>query len=206
MAEAQIKINRAAPEFELVSFFKGEFKKVKLSDYKGKYVVLFFYPFDFTFVCPTEIVQFSDLAAEFAKNNTQVLGASIDSHFVHSQWCAVPRNKGGLGDMEIPLLADIDKKVSSAYGCKIEDGDARGATYRATYIIDDKGVLRHYSIGDLPVGRNVEEVLRLVQAFQFTDVHGEVCPSKWKPGAKTIVPKHGDAKLNEYWEKEHAQH
>jgi alkyl hydroperoxide reductase subunit AhpC len=205
MAESKIQINQPAPDFELTSFFKGEFKKVKLSDYKGKYVVLFFYPFDFTFVCPTEICEFSDYAEEFRKNNCEVLGASTDSHFVHSQWCALPRNKGGLGDMNIHLLADIDKSLCSNYGCKIQDGDARGAAYRATYIIDGKGNLRHYSIGDLPVGRSVPEVLRLVQAFQYTDVHGEVCPAKWKPGAKTMVPQHGSAKLNEFWEQEHAK-
>eukprot|EP01006_Ploeotia_vitrea_P031451 TRINITY_DN63782_c0_g1_i1.p1 TRINITY_DN63782_c0_g1~~TRINITY_DN63782_c0_g1_i1.p1 ORF type:complete len:165 (+),score=3.06 TRINITY_DN63782_c0_g1_i1:47-541(+) len=154
-----------APDFSVTAYYKGDFKKVSLSDYKGKYVVLFFYPFDFTFVCPTEIVAFSDAAAEFRKNNCEVLGCSIDSHFVHMQWCATPRNKGGLGEMDIPLLADVDKSIGSNYGCLVQSGDAKGAAYRATYIIDGNGVLRHMSINDLPVGRSIEEVIRLVQAF-----------------------------------------
>lgn len=138
---------------------------MKLSDYKGKYLVLFFYPLDFTFVCPTEIVQFSDKAKDFRATNCEVVGVSIDSQFTHMEYTKKDRKKGGLGKMEIPLVADISKKIATQYGCLIDHGDDEGVAYRATYIIDKEGILRHMSISDLPVGRNIDETLRLVKAF-----------------------------------------
>ncbi len=139
--------------------------------------MLFFWPLDFTFVCPTEICQFSDRAKDFEAANCQIVGASIDSHFIHMEYTKKDRKVGGLGKMNIPMVADVSKEISKKYGCLIEDGDDAGVAFRATYIIDDKGILRHISINDLPVGRNVDETLRLVQAFQYTDNFGEVCRS-----------------------------
>ena len=166
--------------------------------------MLFFWPLDFTFVCPTEICQFNDSNPEFEKIGAQLIGCSIDSHFTHMEYTKKPRNKGGLGPMSIPMLADISKQISRDYGCLIEDGDDAGVAFRATYIIDPNGILRHISMNDLPVGRNVEETLRLVKAFQYTDEHGEVCPASWQPGKATMTPGN-EAKLNEFWEKEHAK-
>ncbi|RVE61529.1 hypothetical protein OJAV_G00171620 [Oryzias javanicus] len=161
------------------------FKDLKLSDYRGKYVVFFFYPLDFTFVCPTEIIAFSDAADDFRKIGCEVIAASVDSHFSHFAWTNTPRKQGGLGTMKIPLVSDTRRTISTDYGVLKED---EGIAYRGLFIIDDKGVLRQITINDLPVGRSVEETLRLVQAFQFTDKHGEVCPAGWKPGSDTIKP------------------
>jgi alkyl hydroperoxide reductase subunit AhpC len=169
----------------------------------GKYVVLFFYPLDFTFVCPTEICNFSDKAEEFRKIGCEIIGCSVDSKFSHMEYCKKDRKKGGLGKMEIPLVSDITKQIAKDYGCYIDHGDEKGVAFRATYIIDPTGTLRQYSVNDLPVGRNIDEVMRLVQAFQFTDEHGDVCPAKWKPGGKTMKPSHDAEKTEKYWEEEH---
>lgn len=149
-------------------------QKINLRDYAGKYVVLFFYPLDFTFVCPTEIVQFSDRAGEFRAINAEVIGCSIDSVFAHMEYTKKDRKKGGLGRMDIPLLADVNKNISRAYNCLDEE---QGIAFRATFIIDKTGKVRHYSMNDFPVGRSIEEVLRLVKAFQHNDEFGEVCPA-----------------------------
>ena len=185
MASGKAQIGKPAPPFTADAVVNGDFKSVSLSDYKGKYVVLFFYPLDFTFVCPTEIIAFSDSADEFNKRNTQLIACSTDSKFSHLEWINKPRKHGGLGEMKIPVLADTNQKISRDYGVlKEEDGIA----FRGLFIIDDKGVLRQITINDLPVGRSVDETLRLVQAFQYTDKHGEVCPVNWKPGSATIKP------------------
>jgi len=178
-------VQKPAPNFEAQAVVDGEFKNVKLSDYKGKYLVFFFYPLDFTFVCPTEIIAFSDRADEFKAMGCEVLACSVDSHFSHLAWTETPRNKGGLGTMKIPILSDLTKQVSRDYGVLLEDA---GISLRGLFIIDDKGILRQITVNDLPVGRSVDETLRLVQAFQFTDKHGEVCPAGWTPGADTIKP------------------
>ncbi|GMF43426.1 unnamed protein product [Phytophthora lilii] len=142
---------------------------------------------DFTFVCPTEICAFSDRVDEFKKLNTQVIGCSVDTKFSHLAWINTPRKKGGLGEMNIPLVADVTKELCSKYQVTVEDGDEVGVAFRGLFIIDKEGVLRQITINDLPVGRSVDEVLRLVEAFQFTDEHGEVCPANWKKGAKTMT-------------------
>ena len=198
-------VRHAAPAFEGMAYWNNKFQKISLEQFKGQYVVLFFYPLDFTFVCPTEIVQFSDKKAEFDKLNTQVIACSIDSHFTHKEWTKKDRKKGGLGPMAIPMLSDLSHQISRDYGCLIEDGDDAGVSFRATYIIDKTGTLRHISINDLPVGRNADEYIRLVQAFQYTDEYGEVCPASWKPGAATMHADPDSAKTNEYWEKEHGK-
>ncbi|XP_015924048.1 peroxiredoxin 2 isoform X2 [Parasteatoda tepidariorum] len=179
------ELTKPAPDFQGVAVINGAFKDIKLSDYEGKYLVLFFYPLDFTFVCPTEIIAFSDRVEEFKKINCEVVACSTDSHFSHLAWINTPRKEGGLGKMNIPLLADKSCKVSKAYGVYKEDA---GITFRGLFIIDEKQNLRQITMNDLPVGRSVDETLRLVQAFQFTDKHGEVCPAGWKPGDATMKP------------------
>jgi len=175
-----------APEFKASALVGEEFKTISLSDYKGKYVVLFFYPLDFTFVCPTEILAFSDRAAEFQKIGVELIGASVDSVFSHLAWVKQSRKDGGLGGaLHFPLIGDITKEVSTKYGALLKD---TGHTLRALYIIDKNQVVRQITLNDAPVGRSVDETLRLVQAFQFVDEHGEVCPVNWKPGSATIVP------------------
>lgn len=148
-----------------MSYWKGSFKKVSLTQFKGQYVVLFFWPLDFTFVCPTEICQFSDRSKDFEEIKCQIIGVSIDSHFAHMEYSKKDRKKGGLGKMNFPMVADVSHEIASQYGCMIEDGEDFGVSLRATFIIDGKGIIRHKSLSDLPVGRNIDEVLRLVQAF-----------------------------------------
>lgn len=133
---------------------------------------MFFYPLDFTFVCPTEIIAFSDRIKEFKDLNTEVVGVSVDSHFSHLAWSNTPRKQGGIGKIEYPLLADLTKKISDDYGVLLEES---GISLRGLFIIDPKQVVRQITINDLPVGRSVDETLRLIKAFQFTDKHGEVC-------------------------------
>jgi len=178
------QIGKPAPDFNEEAVIGQDFKRVKLSDYKGKYLVLFFYPLDFTFVCPTEILAFSDRSDEFRKINAEVVGVSVDSKFSHLAWVNTPRKQGGLGGaLKIPLIADLTKTMSRKYGCLIEDA---GHTYRGLYIINPEGVLVQATLNDAPVGRNVDEVLRLVQAFQYVAEHGEVCPVNWTPGQPTM--------------------
>nr|UAJ49551.1 thioredoxin peroxidase [Grapholita molesta] len=180
-----LQLTKPAPQFKTTAVVNGEFKDVALSDYKGKYVVLFFYPLDFTFVCPTEIIAFSEHADDFRKIGCEVIAASTDSHFTHLAWINTPRKQGGLGPMNIPIISDKSHRIARDYGVLNED---TGIPFRGLFIIDDRQNLRQITVNDLPVGRSVEETLRLVQAFQFTDKHGEVCPANWKPGSKTIKP------------------
>ncbi|KAI0292353.1 peroxiredoxin, partial [Multifurca ochricompacta] len=173
-----------APAFTVTALVDGTFKDVSLSDYLGQWVLLMFYPLDFTFVCPTEILAFNDAIPEFARLNTTVLAISTDSEYSHHAWAQQPRSAGGLGpNLRIPLLADRNMHVARDYGCLIDD---KGITFRGSYLIDPEGILRQITVNDLPVGRSVDEALRIVQAFQFTDKHGEVCPANWKEGARTI--------------------
>jgi len=179
------RISKPAPHWEGTAVVNGSFKELKLADYKGKYLVFFFYPLDFTFVCPTEILAFNDRIKEFHAINADVVACSVDSHFTHLAWMNQPRKEGGLGKLNIPLLSDLSHKISKDYGVYLED---LGHTLRGLFIIDEKGTLRQITMNDLPVGRSVDETLRLVQAFQYTDKHGEVCPAEWKPGSDTIIP------------------
>ncbi|XP_050695738.1 peroxiredoxin 1-like [Eriocheir sinensis] len=176
-------LTKPAPAFNGTAVVDGQFKEISLTDYKGKYLVLFFYPLDFTFVCPTEIIAFSDRAEEFRKIGCELVACSTDSHFSHLAWINTARKEGGLGKMNIPLLADKSMEISRAYGVLKDD---EGLSFRGLFIIDIQQNLRQVTINDLPVGRDVDETLRLVQAFQFVDKHGEVCPAGWKPGSKTM--------------------
>ncbi|XP_007464021.1 PREDICTED: peroxiredoxin-4 [Lipotes vexillifer] len=182
---SKAKISKPAPYWEGTAVINGEFKELKLTDYRGKYLVFFFYPLDFTFVCPTEIIAFGDRIEEFRSIDTEVVACSVDSQFTHLAWINTPRRQGGLGPISIPLLSDLNHQISKDYGVYLEDS---GHTLRGLFIIDDKGILRQITLNDLPVGRSVDETLRLVQAFQYTDKHGEVCPAGWKPGSETIIP------------------
>jgi alkyl hydroperoxide reductase subunit AhpC len=162
----------------------GSFKDVSLNEYRGKYVVLFFYPLDFTFVCPTEIIAFSEAAGQFEALGSQLLGCSVDSHYTHLAWRNTPRKQGGLGDIKYPLVSDLDKKISQAYDVLLPGGIA----LRGLFLIDKQGIVRHQVVNDLPLGRNVDEALRMVKALQYFESHGEVCPANWKEGAVTIKP------------------
>lgn len=190
MSEAIVQLQ--APEFKAQAVMPdGSFKEISLSDYKGKYVVLFFYPLDFTFVCPTEIIALSDRLAEFEARNTQVVGVSVDSHFSHFAWRNTSRKEGGIGEVAYPLVSDLDKSISRRYGVLVEKP---GIALRGLFIIDATGKLRHITINDLPLGRNVDEVLRVVDAIQFNEKHGEVCPANWHKGDEGMKPDQGGLK------------
>jgi peroxiredoxin (alkyl hydroperoxide reductase subunit C) len=177
-------VTQPAIDFTATAVKGHEFTRITLSSYKGRWIVLFFYPLDFTFVCPTELIAFSAKAAEFEKLNAQLLAVSIDSQYTHLAWITTPRSKGGIGDINYPLIADLDKSISRNYGVLLD----KGIALRGLFIIDHQFNIRQITINDLPVGRNVDEVLRLVKALQFVEEHGEVCPANWNPGDKTMKP------------------
>lgn len=174
-----------APSFQGQAVVNGDFKEISLADYEGKYLVLFFYPLDFTFVCPTELIAFSNAMDQFRSLSCEVVGVSTDSHFSHLAWINTPRKQGGLGGLDYPLLSDFNKSISRDYGVLLE---GPGIALRGLFLIDPEGVVKHSSVNDLPVGRSVEETLRLIKAFQFVAEHGEVCPANWQPDSPTIKP------------------
>ncbi|HHD11664.1 MAG TPA: peroxiredoxin [Deltaproteobacteria bacterium] len=184
MSEARVQ--KPAPDFTAQAVMPdGSIKELKLSDYRGKYVVLFFYPLDFTFVCPTEVIAFSDRIEEFKQRNTEVIGISVDSVYTHTAWRNTPRKKGGIGEITYPLVADLNKRISQSYGVLLEDA---GVALRGLFILDREGILKHITINDLPIGRNVDEVLRVIDAIQFCEEHGEVCPANWEKGKEGMKP------------------
>ncbi len=181
-----LRVGQAAPDFTATAVFDQEFQTVHLSDYRGKYVVLFFYPLDFTFVCPTEITSFSDRHGEFKSKNTEVLAVSVDSEFSHLAWIQTDRKEGGIGDLNYPLVSDIKKEISAAYN--VLDPEA-GVALRGLFIIDRDGVIQHATVNNLAFGRNVDETLRTLQAIQHVQSHpDEVCPAGWQPGDQTMTP------------------
>lgn len=190
----QVTPRKPAPDFNNVNAVINEkFEKVSLSNYRGKWLILFFYPFDFTFVCPTEIVSFSDSVETFRSINAEVVAISTDSHHTHLAWVKTPRNEGGLGKMNIPLIADISKRISEDYGVLVtdEEDEMYGAALRGLFIIDPEGTIRSIQINDDAVGRSVDETLRILKAFQYSAAHPhEVCPANWKPGGETIKTNH----------------
>ena len=178
-----VLVTKEAPEFKAQAVMPdGSFKEVSLSDYRGQYTVLFFYPLDFTFVCPTEIIAFSDRVKEFEALGVQLLGVSIDSHFSHLAWRNTPRAQGGIGQIDYPLVADLNKDIARDYDVLLPGGIA----LRGLFLIDKDGVGRHQVVNDLPLGRSVDETLRMVQALQYFETNGEVCPADWKEGSRTI--------------------
>ena len=180
-----LRVGHQAPDFTATAVVDQEFKEISLSQYRGKYVVLFFYPLDFTFVCPTEITAFSDRYADFSSKNCEILGVSVDSKYSHLAWIQTPRNQGGIGDINYPLVADLNKEIGNAFNILDDEGKA----LRGLYLIDPDGVIVHATINNLPVGRNVDETLRLLQAFQYVQSNpDEVCPANWTPGENTMKP------------------
>ncbi|MCI0704761.1 MAG: peroxiredoxin [Planctomycetia bacterium] len=177
-------VTKDAPDFTASAVVNGIITpNFQLSDFRGKnYVLLFFYPLDFTFVCPTEIVAFSDRVNEFEKRGCQVIGVSVDSQYSHLAWINTPRQEGGLGELKYPLVADLTKKISADYGVLLE----AGVSLRGLFLIDKGGIIRHITVNDLPLGRSVDEALRVLDALQHYEKHGEVCPANWRPGAPTI--------------------
>ncbi len=181
-----IRVGQQAPDFTATAVFDQEFQTVNLSDYRGKYVVLFFYPLDFTFVCPTEITAFSDRYEEFKSKDTEILGVSVDSQFSHLAWLQTDREAGGLGDIAYPLISDLKKTIAKDYNVLDEEA---GVAVRGLFIIDPDGMIMHATVNNLPVGRNVDETLRTLQAFQYVRSHpDEVCPAGWEPGDSTMNP------------------
>lgn len=179
-------VTNPAPDFTATAVlpdnsFKEDFK---LSDFHGKYVLLFFYPLNFTFVCPSEILAFNKAVSQFEDNNCQLIGVSIDSHFSHLAWKNTPVNEGGIGKINYPLVSDLNKSISRAYGVLLDAGIA----LRGLFLIDREGIIRHQVVNDLPLGRNVNEALRLLHALQFTEKHGEVCPANWNKGEEAMTP------------------
>lgn len=173
---------KPAPDFKTTAVFGKDFKDVRLSDYRGKYVMLFFYPLDFTFVCPTELVAFQAKLNEFKERNVEVLGCSVDSQFSHLAWLNTPKAKGGIEGVQYGLLADVGGNIARAYDVLAEGNVA----YRGLFLIDTKGVVRHQVVNDLPLGRSVDEALRMVDALQHFEKFGEVCPADWHKGGEAI--------------------
>ncbi|MCW8902889.1 peroxiredoxin [Sedimenticola sp.] len=174
-----VLVAKPAPDFTAQAVMPdNSFADLTLSSYQGKYVVLFFYPLDFTFVCPSELIAFNHRLEEFKKRNVEVIGVSIDSHFSHLAWKNTPVNNGGIGNVQYPLVADISKEITNAYDLNTGPGIA----LRGSFLIDREGVVQHQVVNNLPLGRNIDEMLRMVDALQFTEEHGEVCPAGWKQG------------------------
>jgi alkyl hydroperoxide reductase subunit AhpC len=179
-------VQKPAPDFKATAVVNGQFKEINLSAYRGeKYVVVYFYPLDFTFVCPTEIIAFNDKVKEFDKRNAIILGISVDSQYTHLAWINTPRKQGGLGGLDYPLVSDLTKKIAADYGVLTADG---AVALRGLFLIDRDGIVRHELVNDLPIGRSVDEALRVLDALQHFEVHGEVCPANWHAGDKTMKP------------------
>jgi peroxiredoxin (alkyl hydroperoxide reductase subunit C) len=175
-----VLVGKQAPDFTATAVYgNNEIKNLSMSDYKGKYVVLFFYPLDFTFVCPSELIAFDNRLEEFRKRNVEVIGCSIDSQFTHLAWKNTPVNSGGIGQVQYPLIADVKHAICQAYDVEFAAG---GVAFRGSFLIDKAGIVRHQVVNDLPLGRNVDEMLRMIDALQFTEEHGEVCPAGWQKG------------------------
>jgi len=174
-----VLVTKPAPDFTAQAVMPNNtFEEISLSDYKGQYVVLFFYPLDFTFVCPSELIAFSHRLQEFKDRGVEVIGVSVDSHFSHLAWKNTSVNDGGIGDIQYPLVADITKSIARDYDVLLNDSVA----LRGSFLINKEGVVEHQVINNLPLGRNVDEMLRMIDALQFTEEHGEVCPAGWQKG------------------------
>jgi len=178
-------VTREAPNFKgLAVLGNNTIEEIELSSYRGKYVVLFFYPLDFTFVCPSEIIAFDKKLEAFKEKNAEIIGVSVDSQFTHFAWKNTPVDKGGIGPVRYPLVADLNKSIARDYGILFDDAVA----LRGLFLIDREGVVRHSVVNDLPLGRNVDEALRMLDALQFTEEHGEVCPANWNVGDEGMKP------------------
>ncbi|KAK9463127.1 thioredoxin-like protein [Lipomyces oligophaga] len=178
-------VQKPAPAFKKTAVIDGAFEEITLDQFKGKWFILAFIPMAFTFVCPTEIIAYSEAAGKFKERGAELAFASVDSEYSLLAWTNVARKDGGLGPIDIPLISDKNHTLSKDYGVLLEE---EGVALRGIFIIDPAGNVRQVTINDLPVGRNVEETLRLLDAFQFTDKYGEVCPANWHAGDDTMKP------------------
>lgn len=181
-----VLVGKQAPDFTATAVMAdGSINEnFSLADYKGNYIVLFFYPLDFTFVCPTELIAFSHRIADFTERGVQVIGCSIDSQFTHLAWRNTPIAEGGISAVTYPLVADVKHEICRSYDVEF---DAAGVAFRGSFLIDQNGVVRHQVVNDLPLGRNIDEMLRMIDALQFHEKHGEVCPAGWVKGDKAMV-------------------
>lgn len=179
-------IKKAAPHFRAKAVQKDRIiDDFSLRNFVGQYVIFFFYPLDFTFVCPTELHAFQDKLKEFEKKGAQVVGCSVDSAYSHYAWLQTPKSKGGIAGVEYPIVADLNKGIARHYGVLNEED---GIAYRGLFVIDKQGIVRHQLINDLPIGRSVDEALRVLDALIFHETHGEVCPANWRSGEKSMKP------------------
>ena len=196
-------VTKKAPDFTATTVMPdNSFKNISLSDFEGKKVVLFFYPLDFTFVWPSELIAFNNRIEEFEKRNVQVLGCSVDSQFSHLRWKEMDVNKGGIGNIQYPLVSDLNKSIARSYDVLLESIPATvlledeemetsiggTVTIRGSFLIDEKGVIRHSVLNDLPLGRNIDEMLRMIDALDFHTEHGDVCPANWQKGKTAMNP------------------
>lgn len=180
-----VLVQKQAPEFKAQAVLgDNSFKEISLTDFRGKYTILFFYPLDFTFVCPSEIIAFDHKLDEFKERNAEVIGVSVDSQFVHLAWKKTKIADGGIGQIRYPLIADLNKEISRSYDVLTDDGVA----LRGLFLIDREGIVRHQIVNDLPLGRNIDEAIRILDALQFTEKHGEVCPANWTKGKPAMKP------------------
>ncbi|NGX37804.1 MAG: putative peroxiredoxin [Chlamydiae bacterium] len=183
---SSLLIGKNAPHFKTKAVVKGKIiDEFSLDDLKGKYILFFFYPLDFTFVCPTELHAFQDKLEEFHKRGAQIVGCSVDSWYTHAAWINQPKSQGGIAGVEYPIVSDLNKDISRNYHVLKED---EGLAYRGQFLIDKQGIIRHQLVNDLPIGRSVDEALRLLDALIFHEKHGEVCPANWTAGAKSMKP------------------
>uniref|UniRef100_C6E8T4 Thioredoxin peroxidase n=1 Tax=Geobacter sp. (strain M21) TaxID=443144 RepID=C6E8T4_GEOSM len=194
-------VTKEAPDFTAQAVLPdNSFAELTLSKYRGKYVVLFFYPLDFTFVCPSEILAFDKRVADFKAKNCEVIGVSVDSRFTHLAWKNTSVENGGIGNVQYPLVEDLDKSIARSYGILLNESVA----LRGLFLIDTKGVIRHSVINDLPLGRSVGEALRMLDALQFVETHGgEVCPANWQEGEESM--KASTEGVAEYLKKKHGK-
>jgi len=178
-------VTREAPDFTAQAVMADNtFAELTLSSYRGKYVILFFYPLDFTFVCPSEIIAFDAALAKFEAKDAVVVGVSVDSHYTHFAWKNTPHDEGGIGPIKYPLVADLNKSISRDYGVLFDESVA----LRGLFLIDKEGIVRHALVNDLPLGRSVGEALRMLDALRFHEEHGEVCPANWREGEAAMKP------------------
>ena len=181
-----VLVTEEAPGFAAtaVTAYDGFEEQFRLASLRGKYVLLFFYPLDFTFVCPTEIIRFDERLEDFRKRECEVVGVSVDSQFTHVAWRRTPREQGGMGQIGCPLVADLDKSIARSYGVLLNDSVA----LRGLFLIDREGIVRHATVNDLPLGRNVDEALRVLDALRFHETRGDVCPANWEAGQEGMKP------------------
>lgn len=183
---SSLLIGQPAPVFNSKAVLKGQIlEDFSLQNFLGKYVVFFFYPLDFTFVCPTELHKFQDKLQDFNERNAEIVACSVDSPYSHSTWLQIPKKKGGIEGISYPLVADLNKTIATSYHVLNEK---EGVAFRGLFLIDPMGIIRHQSINDLPIGRSIDEVLRILDALIFFEKYGEVCPANWRIGEKALEP------------------